>query len=155
MEQGQPGAGDPVRERWNGCQAAPGQFKSSGQVQRFLSGHNQINNLFHLRRDHVTAAEQSAARTQTLRAWVRSPQGSGYDVNRQLAFSSHLVTMSEQVDGAIPTHSPTGSTSQPMQRAATSTPNSTQCRVVADRGPLRCAEALPAAVERNLLVEGT
>ena len=53
MEQGQPGARDPVRERWNGCQAAPGQFKSSGQVQRFLSGHNQIDNLFHLCRDHV------------------------------------------------------------------------------------------------------
>jgi hypothetical protein len=35
------------------------QFKSAGQAQRFLSAHDQINNLFHLRRDHVTAAEQS------------------------------------------------------------------------------------------------
>src|SRR3954471_16297153 len=27
-------------------------FKSPGQAQRFLSAHDQINNLFHLRRDH-------------------------------------------------------------------------------------------------------
>src|SRR5215469_128710 len=33
------------------------QFKSASQAQRFLSAHDQINNLFHLRRDHVTAAE--------------------------------------------------------------------------------------------------
>src|SRR3954468_4420 len=32
-------------------------FKSAGQAQRFLSAHDQINNLFHLRRDHVTASE--------------------------------------------------------------------------------------------------
>ena len=43
-------------------------FKSAGQAQRFLSAHDQINNLFHLRRDHVTAAaEHRAARTQTFR----------------------------------------------------------------------------------------
>src|SRR5919199_4705052 len=29
-------------------------FKSAGQAQRFLSAHDQINNLFHLRRDLVT-----------------------------------------------------------------------------------------------------
>jgi putative transposase len=28
-------------------------FKSPGQAQRFLSAHDQINNLFHLRRDHL------------------------------------------------------------------------------------------------------
>ena len=33
------------------------QFKSAGQAQRFLSAHDQINNLFYLRRDHVTAAD--------------------------------------------------------------------------------------------------
>jgi putative transposase len=33
------------------------QFKSAGQAQRFLSVHHQINNLLHLRRDHITAAE--------------------------------------------------------------------------------------------------
>jgi transposase-like protein len=31
-------------------------FKSAGQAQRFLSAHDQINNLFHLRRDHVPPA---------------------------------------------------------------------------------------------------
>ena len=40
------------------------QFKSAGQAQRFLSAHDQINNLFHLRRDHVTAAQHKASRTQ-------------------------------------------------------------------------------------------
>lgn len=30
-------------------------FKSPGQAQRFLSAHDQINNLFHLRRDHRSA----------------------------------------------------------------------------------------------------
>ena len=32
-------------------------FKAAGQVQRFLSAHDQINNVFHLRRDHVTASQ--------------------------------------------------------------------------------------------------
>src|SRR3954468_12658390 len=45
-------------------------FKSPGQAQRFLSAHDQINSLFHLRRDHVTAAEHRAARTQTFRVWA-------------------------------------------------------------------------------------
>jgi putative transposase len=39
-------------------------FKSPGQAQRFLSAHDPINNLFHLRRDHVTADQYRAARTQ-------------------------------------------------------------------------------------------
>ena len=46
------------------------QFKSAGQAQRFLSAPDQINNLFHLRRDQVTAAEHRAARTQTFRVWA-------------------------------------------------------------------------------------
>jgi len=46
------------------------QFKSAGQAQRFLSAHDQINNLFHLRRDHVTAAEHRAARTQKFQIWT-------------------------------------------------------------------------------------
>ena len=45
-------------------------FKSPGQAQRFLSAHDQINNLFHLRRDHVTAAEYRAARTRAFEAWA-------------------------------------------------------------------------------------
>ena len=46
------------------------QFKSAGQAQRFLSAHDQINNLFHFRRDHVTAAEHRASRTQKFRVWA-------------------------------------------------------------------------------------
>jgi putative transposase len=45
-------------------------FKSPGQAQRFLSAHDQINNLFHLRRDHVTAVEYRAARTRAFEAWA-------------------------------------------------------------------------------------
>ena len=36
-------------------------FKSPRQAQRFLSAHDQINNLFHLRRDHLSASEYRAA----------------------------------------------------------------------------------------------
>jgi putative transposase len=36
-------------------------FKSAGQVQRFLSAHDGINNLFHLRRDHLPADQYRAA----------------------------------------------------------------------------------------------
>jgi len=46
------------------------QFKSAGQAPRFLSAHDQINDLFHLRRDHVTAAEYRASRTQTFQVWA-------------------------------------------------------------------------------------
>src|SRR5258708_7227880 len=45
------------------------QFKSAGQAQRFLSAHDQINNLFHLRRAHLTAAEHRASRSQTFQVW--------------------------------------------------------------------------------------
>ena len=45
-------------------------FKSAGQAQRFLSAHDQINNLFHLRRDHVTAGEYRAARARAFGAWA-------------------------------------------------------------------------------------
>src|SRR4051794_29897952 len=45
-------------------------FKSAGQAQRFLSSHDQINNLFHLRRDHLSADQYRAARTQAFRTWA-------------------------------------------------------------------------------------
>jgi len=44
-------------------------FKSAGQAQRFLSAHDGINNLFHLRRDHVPADQYRAARTQAFQTW--------------------------------------------------------------------------------------
>jgi putative transposase len=42
-------------------------FKSARQAQRFLAAHEPINNLFRLRRDHITADQYRAART---RAWA-------------------------------------------------------------------------------------
>ena len=39
-------------------------FKSAGQARRFLSAHDQINNLFHLHRDHLPATEYRAVRAQ-------------------------------------------------------------------------------------------
>lgn len=45
-------------------------FKSAGQAQRFLSAHDQINNLFHLRRDHVSAVQYRAARARAFRTWA-------------------------------------------------------------------------------------
>jgi putative transposase len=45
-------------------------FKSPGQAQRFLSAHDPINNLFHLRRDHVTATEYRTARAQAFAIWA-------------------------------------------------------------------------------------
>ncbi len=45
-------------------------FKSAGQVQRFLSAHEQINNLFHLGRYHVTASEYRAARGRAFAMWA-------------------------------------------------------------------------------------
>jgi putative transposase len=43
---------------------------AAGQAQRFLSAHDQINNLFHLRRDHVTADQYRATRTQAFQSWA-------------------------------------------------------------------------------------
>jgi putative transposase len=45
-------------------------FKSSGQAQRFLSAHDPINNLFHLRPAHVTADQYRAARTKAFEVWA-------------------------------------------------------------------------------------
>src|SRR5215207_227815 len=45
-------------------------FKSPGQAQRFLSAHDQINNLFHHRRDHRPAAQYRAARNQAFQTWA-------------------------------------------------------------------------------------
>src|ERR687884_974146 len=45
-------------------------FKSPRQAQRFLSAHDQINNLFHLRRDHVSATDYRAARARAFQTWA-------------------------------------------------------------------------------------
>jgi putative transposase len=45
-------------------------FKSAGQAQRFLSAHDQIDNLFPLCREHVTATGYRAARTRAFELWA-------------------------------------------------------------------------------------
>ncbi len=45
-------------------------FKSLGQAQRFLSAHDGINNLFHLRRHRVPATQYRAALTQAFQVWA-------------------------------------------------------------------------------------
>ena len=45
-------------------------FKSARQAQRFLSAHEQIGNLFHLRRDHVSASQYRAARARAFGTWA-------------------------------------------------------------------------------------
>src|SRR3954464_12566195 len=46
-------------------------FKSAQQAQRFLSAHDQINNLFHLRRDPVPASEYRTARGRAFAMWAK------------------------------------------------------------------------------------
>ena len=45
-------------------------FKSPRHVQRFLAAHDQINNLFHLRRDHLPAHQYRAARSRAFQVWA-------------------------------------------------------------------------------------
>jgi putative transposase len=46
-------------------------FKSARHAQRFRSSHDQINNLFQLRRDHVSASEYRAARARSMATWAQ------------------------------------------------------------------------------------
>jgi putative transposase len=50
-------------------------YKSARQAQRFLSAHDQINNLFHLRRDHLNATEYRAARAKAFVVWAEITGG--------------------------------------------------------------------------------
>src|SRR5215212_1792904 len=45
-------------------------FKSARQAQRFLSAHDQINSLFHLRRKQFAASEYRAARARAFEVWT-------------------------------------------------------------------------------------
>src|SRR3954471_5691008 len=45
-------------------------FKSARQAQRFLSAHDQIDNPFHLYRDHLPATEYRAVRAQAFAIWA-------------------------------------------------------------------------------------
>ena len=44
--------------------------RSPRLAQCFLSTCDRVNNLFHLRRDHVSAGEYRAARAQALEVWA-------------------------------------------------------------------------------------
>jgi len=79
------------------------QFKSAGQAQRFLSAHDQINNLFHLRRDHLTAAEHRASRTPDIPGLGGNQQRyhSGIIISaRRLTMRISLTTASQVDDAA-------------------------------------------------------
>ena len=45
-------------------------YKSPGHAQRFLSAHDRINNLFHLRRHRLPADRYRTARAQAFQAWA-------------------------------------------------------------------------------------
>ena len=45
-------------------------FKSPRHAQRFLAAHDQINNLFHLRRAYLPAHQYRAARARALQTWA-------------------------------------------------------------------------------------
>jgi putative transposase len=45
-------------------------LKSARQAQRFLSTHDPISNLFHLRRHRLTAADYRRARTAAFETWA-------------------------------------------------------------------------------------
>src|SRR3954469_5384616 len=48
-------------------------FKSAAQTQRSPPAHDQINNLFPLRRDHLPADQYRAARSQAFQTWAEVP----------------------------------------------------------------------------------
>ena len=45
-------------------------FKSARHVQRFVSIHDPIANLFHCPRNRITATEHRAARSQAFETWA-------------------------------------------------------------------------------------
>ena len=45
-------------------------YKSPRHAQRFLAAHDGINNLFHLRRHRLPAAQYRAARTRAFQTWA-------------------------------------------------------------------------------------
>jgi putative transposase len=45
-------------------------FKSPRHAQRFLSAHDQVNNLFHLRRHRLPAPQYRAARARAFQTWA-------------------------------------------------------------------------------------
>jgi putative transposase len=77
-------------------------FKLAGQAQRFLSAHDQINNLFHLRRDHVPSNQYRAARTQAFQTWAELTGVAALALPSGRAAQAARIasTSTAQVDGA-------------------------------------------------------
>jgi putative transposase len=77
-------------------------FKSAGQAQRFLAAHDQINNLFHLRRDHLTTDQYRTARTQAFQTWaeVTGVAALAYPSGCPAHAARVVLTAAAQVDGA-------------------------------------------------------
>src|SRR3954464_614555 len=72
-------------------------FKSAGQAQRFPSTHDQINNLFPLCREYVTATEYRVARTRAFELWT---EVSGAATAAQGQQPRPIAIFAQQVDGA-------------------------------------------------------
>ena len=78
-------------------------FKSPRQVQRFLSAHDQVANVFPRRRDHDTAANLRSGRTQAFATWadVTGVRHGGIITRIALAQPSRFPSICRcQVDGA-------------------------------------------------------
>ena len=76
-------------------------FKSAGQAQRFLSAHDGINNLFHLRRDHVLQSISSCP-DPGLSDLVRDHRRSRFGIASGSPAQAACIasTIATQVDGA-------------------------------------------------------
>src|SRR3954454_2628545 len=90
-------------------------FKSAGQAQRFLFAHDQISNLFLLRRDHLLAAQYRAARNPSLPDVGRDHRRCrrGIALSGPVRAACTVSTTSVQVDGAALTQ--TGLVGRPVR----------------------------------------
>lgn len=52
------------------CERPMKRLKSTGQAQRFVSAHDQINNLVPLRREHVPATDDRAVKRRAFTVWA-------------------------------------------------------------------------------------
>jgi DDE superfamily endonuclease len=76
-------------------------FKSAGRAQRFLSAHDQINNLFQLRRDRLPAHQYRDARAQAFQIWaeITGVAALAYPSGRTARAGHIASTTTAQVDG--------------------------------------------------------
>ena len=79
-------------------------FKSLRQVQRFLSSHGLISNLFHLPHGYVSAVQYWAARAHVFERWVEvsGVAAAAWALHDQGRLPSSIVVQGQQVDCAFP-----------------------------------------------------